>query len=414
MESLNINTMGSDFVKSMVLGLLLLCIAGPLNAWAQTSCMVNIRPTLVDESIVIFLNKPVYYAGDTVLVSLIREDSASTSKVTPTITIEGAMLEPCEPNSFMAVLPQNVTPGSYPIHLNIVDVKGRRLVYETNCAVEVEELQGVERIDKYVRVGPEAGSKDQLKAVTLKRTHIRSLCVLFDRDSIGANMGPQYVTIKTTVMSRKGTITQSSERRMMTFGSHGDPNKDRAMFMRYRTAYGPFAVIHLEEIEKVQLLLDSLPNWSLIKIRIEPDYAVNIGAVDLSNAVTRYYRVKGPTIETGFAVGVPKVLYDTQAKDTMDYGKTSAMLRFYYVSGKTGFRFPVSLGFGTFGVNTPIDVGKGRGGFAASVFLDVIELGRRLNWNFSTKVSAGLEITPFLPIQRRSRILFDAHVGYTL
>jgi hypothetical protein len=398
----------------MILSLLAFCIASHISAKAQTSCMVNIRPALVDESIVIFLNKPVYYAGDTVLVTILREDSTTTSKVTPSVTIESTMLEQCEPNTFIAVVPQNVTPGSYPIHLGVADAKGRRLVYETNCAVEVEEFQDIERIDKYVQIGPEAGSKDPLKAVTLDRKHIRNLQVVFNRDSIGTTMGPQYVTIKTTVMTRKGTITQSSERRMMTFGSHGNPNKDRAMFMRYRTAYGPFAVIHLEEIDHVRLLLDSLPSWALIKIHIEPDYAVNIGAVDISNAVTRFYRVKGPTIEMGFAIGVPKILYDTQAKDSMEYGKTSAMLRFYYVSGRTGFRFPVSLGFGAFGVNTPIDVGKGRGGFAASVFLDVIELGHRLNWNFNTKISAGLEITPFLPIQRRSRILFDAHVGYTL
>ena len=401
-------------LKSMILSLLAFCVASHINAQAQTSCMVHIRPALVDETIVIFLNKPVYYAGDTVLVSIIQEDSSTASKVTPTLTIEGAMLELREPNTFIAVVPNNVTPGSYPIHLSVVDAKGRRLVYETECAVEIEELQDIERIDKYVRIVPEAGSKDPLKAVTLDRKHLRNLRVIFDRDSIGVNMGPQYITIKTTVMTRKGIIKQTFERRMMTFGSHGDPDKDRAMFMRYRTAYGPYAVIHLEEIEGVKVPLDSLPSWALIKVSIESDYVINIGVVDPSNAVTCYYRIKGPTIETGFAVGVPKVLYDTQAKDSMDYGKSSAMLRFYYVSGRTGFRFPVSLGFGTFGVNTPIDVGKGKGGFAASVFLDVIELGRRLNWNFSTKISAGLEITPFLPIQKKARILFDAHVGYTL
>ena len=63
------------------------------------------------------------------------------------------------------------------------------------------------------------------------------------------------------------------------------------------------------------------------------------------------------------------------------------------------------------GVNSPIDVSKGRGGFAASVFLDVIELMRRLGMDVGTKVNAGLELTPFFPIQKKSRILFDAHVG---
>ena len=52
--------------------------------------------------------------------------------------------------------------------------------------------------------------------------------------------------------------------------------------------------------------------------------------------------------------------------------------------------------------------------FAASIFLDVIELGRRLKWNFGGKFRAGLELTPFFPIHRRSRLLFDSHVGYSL
>ncbi len=98
----------------------------------------------------------------------------------------------------------------------------------------------------------------------------------------------------------------------------------------------------------------------------------------------------------------------------MEYGKTSAMLRFYYVNAISGQRFPVSLGVGTFGVNSPIDVGVGQGGFAASIFLDVVELIRQFGAHFDMKVSAGLELTPFFPIEMRSRILLNAQVGFSI
>jgi hypothetical protein len=200
----------------------------------------------------------------------------------------------------------------------------------------------------------------------------------------------------------------------MTFRSHGDPDKDRAMFIQYRKAYGPYAAIRTEECEQVQIEVDSLPNWAVIKVTIEPDYTIKIGAVDRSNILTRYFRVKGPSLEAGLTLGVPKVLYDTRASDSIDYGHTSAMVRFYYVSRGSGQRFPINFGFGTFGVNSPIDVSVGRGGFATSVLLDVIELMRRMDLGLGIKVNAGLEFTPFFPIKRKSRILFDAHVALAL
>jgi hypothetical protein len=238
--------------------------------------------------------------------------------------------------------------------------------------------------------------------------------VIFNRDNIRENMGPQFLTIQTTVLSRKGSILQSVERRMMTFRRGETPASDSAMFSRYKQAYGPYAVIRMPDIEQVSIQLDSLPSWAIIKIRIEPDYDINIGTAVESNTLTRYFQVKGPTLEVGFTLGVPKVLYDTQAKDSMEYGNSSALLRFYYRSSKSGHRFPISIGIGTFGVNTPIDVSSGRGGFALSAFLDIIELMRRLDINIGAKVNAGIELTPFFPIQRRSRLLFDAHVGYAL
>jgi hypothetical protein len=185
------------------------------------------------------------------------------------------------------------------------------------------------------------------------------------------------------------------------------------MFIQYRAAYGAFANIRPEELEQVMVPVDSLPDWAILGIHIEPDYTIKIGAVDRSNSVTQYFRVRGPRLEIGLSLAIPKVLFDTRAKDTTEYGNTSAMVRFYYVNPGSGNRFPVSLGVGMFGVNSPIDVGKGRGGFAASMFLDLAEMVRIVNVNFIKKVNVGLEVDPFFPIGRKVRMLLVAQAGFS-
>jgi hypothetical protein len=395
-------------------GLILLWVINTVGAEAKLRSTVLIQLPLVDETVIVSLEKPVYFPDDTVRLSIIRHDSEAKVIVTPILTIEGATLKSVGNNAYIAVIPQNVTPGSYPVHLSVLDAEGRRLLYETDCVVEVEEYQDIEQIERYAQIFPQAGSKDSRTAITLTREQIRNLQVIFQRDSIREGMGPQFVTIRTTVLLRRGTTVQTLERHVMTFRSHGDPNRDRAMFIQYRKAYGPYAAIREEELERVLVEVDSLPNWAVVKISVEPDRTIKIGAVDRSNSEVRYFRVRGSRIEVGFTLGVPKVLYDTRAKDSIDYGHTSAMLRFYYVDGSSGHRLPVNIGIGTFGVNSPIDVSIGRGGFATSVSLDLIELMRRLDMDVGTKVNAGLELTPFFPVQKKSRILFDAHVGLGL
>ena len=98
------------------------------------------------------------------------------------------------------------------------------------------------------------------------------------------------------------------------------------MFIQYRKAYGPYAAIRAEDCERINVELDSLPAWAVIKMSVELDYSIKIGSVNWSNAVTRYFRVKGPKSEKGLTLGVPKVLYDTQARDSIDFGNTSARL----------------------------------------------------------------------------------------
>ena len=382
-----------------------------LQAQHRSTTLVQ---SILDESILISTDKPVYFPNDTLYLSIQREDSSTRSSVTPLVSLEGLKLTSMGHDTYIGVIPQTVTPGSYHILLRIIDSKGQRFVYETGRVVQVEEYQAVEQLRRYVSIFPLDGSSDPNTAITLESEQIRLLRVEFRRDSIQSQMGPQFFTIRTTVQLRDGTVTQTFERRVLTFRSRGDPEKDRALFIQYRTAYGPYAAISTDELEEVRLPLDSLPAWALIKVNIEPDYTIKIGAFDRYNTVTRYFRVRGPTIEVGFSLGIPKVLYDTQASDSIDYGNSSAMLRFYYVNSESGNRFPVSLGTGTFGVNSPIDVGVARGGFALSTLLDLVALTTIREIGFIKKFNAGLELTQFFPIDRKARLLINAQVGFSL
>src|SRR5674476_1445891 len=92
------------------------------------------------------------------------------------------------------------------------------------------------------------------------------------------------------------------------------------MLIQYRTAYGNYAAIQSEEFSQVRIHVDSLPDWAIIKINIEPDYTIKIGGYDKANSYTRYFRVRGPKIEIGFSLGLPKVLFDSQTRDTINYG----------------------------------------------------------------------------------------------
>jgi hypothetical protein len=393
--------------------LLLICIVGTLRTQAQQSSTTLIQP-LLDESILIVTDKPVYFPDDTLHLAIRRADSTTTAGVTPIVAMEDLKLKASGHDTYLGVIPQTATPGRYRIFLRIVDANGQRFVYETDRVVEVEEHQAVEQLASYVSIAPLDGSSNPQTAVTLDAIQVRALHIVFRRDGIHPRMGPQFVTIRTTVQLRDGTTMRTFERRVLTFRSHGDPERDRAMFIQYRTAYGPYAAINTEELEEVRLPFDSLPGWATIRVNIEPDYTINIGTFDRSNSVTRYFRVRGPAIEIGFSIGIPKVLYDTQSRDTVDYGNTSAMLRFYYVDAESGNRFPVSFGVGTFGVNSPIDVGVARGGFAASTFLDLVELTTIRDLGFVKNFNAGLEGTLFFPIGRRGRLLINAQVGFSL
>jgi hypothetical protein len=398
-----------QFLFIILVGILFSCYTQ-----AQQSYSTLIQSTNEDEIIVLSVDKPIYFPGDTICLTLKRNSRTATVIVTPVLLIEGTTLQSIDHHIFCAVIPQACAPGQYHVRLKVLDDQKRRFVYDTDCSVDVEEHQVIEQISNYVTIEPEAGSADLQSAVTLNRDQIRNLLVIFKRDSIHLGMGPQFVTIRTTVQLRDGTTAQTFERRVLTFRSDNDPNRDHAMLVQYRTAYGNYAAIRSEEFTQVKIHVDSLPDWAIIKINIEPDYTIKIGGYDKSNSYSRYFRVRGPKIEIGFSIGLPKVLFDSQSKDTLNYGNYSAMIRFYYVDEISGHRFPVNLGIGIFGVNSPLDVRVGAGGFALSAFLDVVEMSRILAIDLTKKITAGLELAPFFPIKKKARLLIDAQVGIAL
>jgi hypothetical protein len=400
-------------LKYAVSCLMAVILLGVSWAPAQERPGPGLRAALLD-SVVVVTDKPVYEPGDTLVVVVHRHGVPSSVRITPTVALEGLTLRDRGENTYRAVIPREAATGFYRIDLQVVEADGRRFAHESGRSVEIEEHQAVEDVFRFVDIVPMSGGLDPQHAMTLDPDQFRDLRVAFRRDSIRPWMGPQFVTIRTTVVSANGITAQTFERRVLTFRRHGDPLRDRALFVRYRTAYGPYAAISTKELDQVELQVDSLPAWAVVKVNIEPDYTVRIGAYDRFNSVTRYFRVRGPTTEIGFSLGIPKVLYDTQAADSIEYGNTSAMLRLYFLGAETGRRFPVSLGAGTFGDHSPIDVGSGRGGFALSTFLDLVEVMRLLDVGPINKLTAGLEVTPFFPLKHRARLLINAQVGFSI
>lgn len=382
--------------------------------FAQQSFPTLIRSSLEDEILIVSIDKSVYYPGDTVKITMQRNDSSATSVATPILLIDGTAMKQTGRNVYTAEIPPTCAPDEYRVRIRVKDSQGRRYIYESDCIVNVEEHQEIEDLNRYISIEPGAGSDEIKTAQTLDLWQIRRLHVVFQRDSIRLGMGPQFVTIRTTVLLRDGSTSQVFERRVLTFRSDNDPRRDRAMLAQYRKAYGEFAAIRQEEFSRVKIKVDSLPDWAFVTINVEPDYTIKIGGYNPANSYTRYYHVRGPKMEIGFILGIPKVLYDTKAKDTIEYGNYSAMVRFYYVEESTGHRFPVNLGFGTFGVNSPIDVKVGGGGFALSVLFNVAEMSRMVGFDLAKKISAGIELTPFFPLQKKARFLLNVQVGFVL
>jgi hypothetical protein len=68
---------GDDVLKSMFRGLVMLCMVGSMSAQVQPNYVPFIRRLLEDESIILSVDKPIYFPGDTVCLAIRLEDGAA-------------------------------------------------------------------------------------------------------------------------------------------------------------------------------------------------------------------------------------------------------------------------------------------------------------------------------------------------
>jgi hypothetical protein len=249
--------------------------------------------------------------------------------------------------------------------------------------------------------------------VTLPRADIRHLRVVFARDSLDIQDGPQFLKLTTVSMNLIGQHIDENVQYAITFRRLADPAADLEQLERFVGQVNPMGYYNADLMETVPIQVDSLGSWGWLNVRIEPESELVKYYGRIQNKLDFSVRVRGRRIQTGFALSVPKVLYDTCQKDTVSYGNTSAMFRIFALNGKTGERYPIDVGLGTFGVNSPIDVSRKGGGFAVSLYFDVIQMLRGMKLRLPYKVNAGFDVSPFFPIGHKSRILFSARLGIT-
>lgn len=266
-------------------------------------------------------------------------------------------------------------------------------------------------LEEYVNSSHPGGTSVH-DAVPYSSRELHSVKIGFDRSKIMPSYGPQFVKVTTSIYSRNGTLYDKYTQFAFTFSPQPTPDADRTTMRSIAERIMFFNFINMRKIDTIDIYLDSLPDWSLIEVKVTPDEEFTKYERRSLTQKTWYYRTKGRRFESAFFLGIPKVLYDTEKHDTITYGNASAMLRFSYLDGETGRPYPFNIGIGTFGVSTPIDVSSKGGGFALSLMFDVVQAFERMfEWGISNKVNAGIEVTPFVPINHRARILVNARIG---
>ncbi len=266
-------------------------------------------------------------------------------------------------------------------------------------------------LSRYVRLVAGQRQIDPDTPVALNPEEILLLRLIFVRDSLSAEDGPQFLKVTTTSTNRNEHILDDNVQFAITFRRLADASADLRELERFGSQVAPLGYMNAEMVQAVSIQVDSLGEWGHLFIRIEPEQEIVKYFGRIKNRLEYHILVKGRTLETGFTLSVPKVLYDTRRPDSVVYGKSSAMLRLYFLNGETGIRYPISFGVGTFGVDSPIDVSRSGGGFAMSLYFDVVQMLRSFDIKLSYGVNAGFDISPFFSIGHKPRLLFNARLG---
>lgn len=267
--------------------------------------------------------------------------------------------------------------------------------------------------EHYMTLIPAPGQKDAPEVQTVDPSLLRGLTVRFHRERLNRESGPQFVRIEVISRTRAGAEVDRVVQHAFTLPKNDVPGGDLAMIEQVRQEFGISGAINADRVNVVSLLVDSLAPWGEVTVQITPDenftrYA-DVGRLKR----TWQYRVRGPRIESSFYIGIPKVIYDSRKADSVTYGNTSAILRFFMLDQESGEAMPVNLGVGVFGINSPIDVSDAGGGFVVSLFLDAVQLLRLRGMDITRKVNAGFEVTPFFSLRHRPRVLFNVRLGYS-
>ena len=276
-----------------------------------------------------------------------------------------------------------------------------------------QDVRQIVPLREFVTIRPLEGSSHQKDAEPISKDRISSLTVIFNRGNLPPLSGPQFVRVNATILSREGIMLDQVTQYAFTFPREETAEEDARQMEDYSRQISQFGYIAPGRSDSVQIPLDTLPDWGYLRVEVVPDDEYT-KYTNRSNArIVWHYRIRGSWLDSRFTLGIPKVLYDTRESDSVDYGNASALLRFFYINQRTGQQFPVSLGFGLYGVSTPIDVSTRGGGFVLSLYFDVIQFLRVNGLEITDKANAGFEIAPFFPVDKRSRVLLSARIGYT-
>jgi hypothetical protein len=266
-------------------------------------------------------------------------------------------------------------------------------------------------LSRYVRLLSGDEVIDPGAPVALSRDEIAQLQIWFVRDSLSVADGAQFLKVTTSSTDRDEHLLDNNSQFAITFCRLGDAAADRRELERIGKEIAPFSYMNPQLIQQVPIQVDSLDSWGSIRVRVEPEQEIVKYYGRVKNRLDYHIRVKGNRVTLGYSLSVPKVLYDTRRSDPVTYGKTSAMVRLHYLNAATGTRFPVNFGFGTIGVDSPIDVSKTGGGFAGSLLFDVVDLLRTAGLRMPTRANAGLDLAPFFPLEHKPRLLIGVRLG---
>lgn len=266
-------------------------------------------------------------------------------------------------------------------------------------------------LSRYVRLFLDQQMLPSETRIVLKKEEIQRLKVVFLRDSLKPDEGPQFLKLTVRVTHRGGIVLDENEQYAITFARLDDSKKEIELLAEYVHQVNPMGWFNPESIEWIPVQVDTLSPWGELTLQIEMDKDIMKYYGRIKNKLEYRILVQGPRIHSAFTLSVPKVLYDTCRDDSVQYGNTSAMLRFFLLNRNTGEHYPISIGIGTFGVDSPIDVSRGRGGFAISFYFDMVQMVKSFTGRFSQRLNAGVDIAPFFPIGHKPRILISARVG---